>query len=122
MINNFIHFISSNWFLLASSLFLLLVLSIFSKQLISKNQLEVVCLDEGDFSFSNFTNGSFQDISLQRAKFINADLTNVVFDNVNLTGSDFTTAILKNTKFINCVMTDVIIDKSKVKILNPELN
>lgn len=121
MIDNFVQFISSDWFLILS-LFLLVALWIFSKQLVSKNKLEPVCLDEGDFSSSDFTNVSFQDISVQRAKFIKADLTNVVFDNVNLTGSDFSDAILTNTKFIDCVMTDVIIDKSKVKVLNPDWN
>ncbi len=126
MIDNFIEFISKNWvwFLLILSLFVLSALLIFRTQWLSKKQLEIeiVCLDEANFSGSDFTNGSFEDMSVQRAKFIKANLSNVVFNNVNLTGSDFSEAILNNTKFINCIMNDVIIDKSQIKILNPELN
>ncbi len=96
------------------------------KQIGFSRYFQVEILDNASFINADLTNGSFQGsrepLSIKRAKFNNANLTNVVFDNVDLTGSDFTGAILDNTRFINCVMTDVLIDESKVKILNPNLN
>ena len=96
------------------------------KELGFSRYFEVEKIDNASFINADLTNSSFQGsgerLSIKRAKFINTNLTNVVFDNVDLTDSDFTGAILDNTKFINCIMSDVIIDKSKVKILNPNLN
>ena len=96
------------------------------KELGFSRYFEVETLDNASFINADLTNSSFRGsrkrLTIKRAKFIKANLTNAVFDNVDLTGSDFTGAILNNTKFINCVMTDVLIDKSKVKILNPNLN
>ena len=112
-------------FLLLSSIYLGLKF-LLRKELGFSRYFEVEKLNNATFINADLTNSLFQGsrerLSIQRAKFNNANLTNVIFDNVDLTGSDFTEAILDNTKFINCVMTDVIIDKSKVKILNPNLN
>lgn len=96
------------------------------KQIGFSRHFEVEILDNASFINADLTNSSFRGsrerLTIKRAKFIKANLTNAIFDNVDLTGSDFTGAILENTRFINCVMTDVIIDESKVKILNPNLN
>ena len=136
-------FISSQEFLyivllsIAMSLFMVISKILLVKVLKdnSDREIEVINLDNQNFSNSIITNGEFIDLSCRNSIFYRTNLTNAIFKNMDLTGSDFTGAILENTQFIDCVMINVQIEPREGnnyilvntvvenrEIYNPELN